>query len=328
MRFSGMPVWFLILCIIGIAGCVSPDSPIPSSQSSTDDSPPSPEIIPEVVPESYFDIRLVSADMIDQIRSHPGSDSILLKSDPGLPVGIASSGILYIRADFHEAILNNTNKNELTKDDISRHFIDIVFGRDNAKISRFKSDKDYKFFFTDQYTERDIDILLSYAKFFNNLSNIAKIEEEEVERSFLPGKYQTDPYYYYRITIVSPEMMKEYQDNKKITDILFKNKDGKVIGIVSPDRLILTNTLLPDEREYYLLKGLLWSMGFHGETTRYSDSFFTTGKNRVMNLSPLDREVVSLLYGGRLQNDMDVEAVEKALNLKTTKKKGVSPGSI
>ena len=55
-------------------------------------------------------------------------------------------------------------------------------------------------------------------------------------------------------------------------------------------------------------------MGFHGESTRYKDSFFTKGKMN-QNFSDIDLMVLSLFYGGRLNNDMELEEVKKALNL-------------
>ncbi|HWQ67601.1 MAG TPA: hypothetical protein VN372_12135, partial [Methanospirillum sp.] len=150
------------------------------------------------------------------------------------------------------------------------------------------------------------------------LSNTAQFEEEEVERSFLPGSYERLPYHYYNITIVSPSLFNEYYDKRQSSDNLLKNK-GKNVAIVSDTRLILINDITLKDREHFLIRGILWSMGFHGETTKYQDSFFYRGGNVNTKFSLMDEDAIRLLYGGRLQSGMDVESIKKALNLKTKK---------
>lgn len=267
-----------------------------------------------VEPESFYNIWFISSDKLDKIKSNPGSDAILLKTDPGVQIGIITPEGLYLRADLKNSDFPALNNTGITMEDISRHLIDLAFGRDNQKLTLFKSDKDYKFFFTDEYTDNDTRTVLGFAKIFNDISNIVSIEDEECELSFLPGVYETIPYYYYNITIVSPSIVDEYQDKKQTTDLILKSGTENIIGVVSPDRLVLSHDLSKKEREYYLLKGLLWSMGFHGETTRYPDSFFTKGKMN-MNFSQIDIESITLMYGGRLQSGMDLETIEKSLDM-------------
>ena len=267
-----------------------------------------------VEPESFYNIWFISSDKLDKVKSHPGPDAILLKTDTGIQIGIITPEGLYLRADLKDSDFPALNNTGITMDDISRHLIDLAFGPDNQKLILFKSDKDYKFFFTDEYTGNDTRIVLDFAKTFNDISNIVSIEDEECELSFLPGVYETTPYYYYNITIVSPLIVNDYLDKKQTTDLVLKSAAGKTIGVVSPDRLVLSDNLSKKERDYYLLKGVLWSMGFHGETTRYPDSFFIKGKMNL-NLSPLDMKVITLMYGGKLQNGMDIETTEKALDM-------------
>lgn len=265
-------------------------------------------------PDSLFDIYFVSNEKLQQVLSQQGASTGILKSDPGLMIGIITPTALYIRSDLHSGFLHTDLNESVTMNDISYHLIDVVFGKDNQKVSGFQSDIDYKFFFTDEYQEDDIRTVLEFASLFNDISGIVRIEDEECERSFLPGSYRIIPYYYYNITIVSPIRFSEYLDDKDPTEAVIRSLRGKPVGIVRHDRLILNDDLSSEERRYYLLRGILWSMGFHGESTRYKDSFFTKGKMN-QNFSDIDLMVLSLFYGGRLNNDMELEEVKKALNL-------------
>lgn len=267
-----------------------------------------------VDPDSLFDIYFVSYEKLQRILSQPGSHTGVLKTDPGIMIGIITPTVLYIRSDLHSGFLPVYLNDSITMDDISLHLIDIVFGKDNQKVSVFQSDIDYKFFFTDEYHEEDIRSVLEFARLFNDISGIVTIEDEECERSFLPGSYRIIPYYYYNITIISPVRFSEYLDDKDPTEVVLRSLRGKAIGIVRHDGLILTDDLSRDERNYYLLRGILWSMGFHGESTRYLDSFFSKGKMN-QNFSEIDLQAISLLYGGRLNDGMDLEGVKMALNL-------------
>ena len=268
-----------------------------------------------VEPDSYFTINLIDNEMLNKIRSEPGEHSQILKVEPGIVIGLITPTTLYLRADMNEEDFLKKNNSGLSMDDISRHLLSITFGRDNSNITRFKSDLDYKFFFTDQYTKDDIDRVLQFSKMFNSISNIAKIEDEEVELSFLPGTYEEIPYHYYKISIISPQILDDYIDKNGSDEFQLKKKNGSVIGTVTQDRMMLVDSLSSKERSYYMLRGILWSMGFHGETTELSDSFFYKGSMNT-TFSDLDMMAIELLYGGRLANGITLEDAEKALNLK------------
>lgn len=310
-------VLLLISCLIS-AGLVTADILPVLNETAESVSSIQNEKVPEItVPvetESFFDIYFISSEKLRTILSHPGPDALVLKTDPGYKIGIITPSTLYIRSDLDETVFSFPENATITMEDISHHLIDTAFGRDNQKLTMFNSEKDYKFFFTDEYSDEDLYTVLDFARFFNDISNIVSIEDEECELSFLPGTYETAPYYYYNITIVSPLMFEEYVENKNSTDKIFRSTVGKEIEIVTSDRLILTDDLTGKERKYYILRGLLWSMGFHGETTRYRDSFFSKGLMNP-NFSDIDIQALTLMYGGRLQDGMNLEATEKALNL-------------
>ncbi len=272
-----------------------------------------------VEPDSYFTINLIDSAMLNKIRSEPGEHSQILKVEPGIVIGLITPTTLYLRADLNEKDFLKKNNSALSMDDISRHLLSITFGRDNSNITRFKSDLDYKFFFTDQYTKDDIDRVLQFSKKINSISNVAKIEDEEVELSFLPGTYEEIPYHYYKISIISPQILDDYIDKNGSDEFQLKKKNGSVIGTVTQDRMMLVDDLSSKERSYYMLRGILWSMGFHGETTELPDSFFYKGSLNT-TFSDMDMMAIELLYGGRLANGITLEEAEKSLNLKRVQK--------
>ncbi|HWQ65427.1 MAG TPA: hypothetical protein VN372_01010, partial [Methanospirillum sp.] len=140
---AALCICFVILCIITSAVASDPDTLlsgniVPGNENSTlfnrSDQLPESSIahLASVQPDSYFDIRFVSPEILDRIRSNQGSEDTVLKTEPGMVIGLVSGEILYIRADLNDTIIPMREK-KITKDDISYHLIDIVFGTDNAK---------------------------------------------------------------------------------------------------------------------------------------------------------------------------------------------------
>lgn len=319
-RFLSIYILLMILAVLSlfqVNGEITGSSQTNNSASSDESVIP---VNPDILPESLFDIRIVSPDMIQQIEGNMEPGDQILKAGPGVVIGVSTSKALYLRADLSDEDLLTVNREGTDlKKIISQHMIDITFGKDNSNLTLFKSDSKYRIWFDSGYTDEDINTVISFARVFNNLSSTAKLDDEEIMLGDLKDNYQKISYHYFNIRIVPKTSLEDFhntknQRHKKTTD---KDIDegGSNIGILSSDYLYLWDGLSPDKRDYYIKKGLLWSMGFHGESQSDSDSFFSKTTNYSANLSELDKEAVRLLYGGKLTSGMTLEQVKKHLNI-------------
>lgn len=269
-------------------------------------------------PENYYEIQFVSPEFLKNILANSAPEDIALKTGPGMIIGLATPKVLYLRSDMQsEELLIKNRETTDQKEKITRHLVDITFGRDNANISLFKNDLDYLFWFDAEYDQQDIDAALAFARLFNNLSQTTQFDDETVMTGELKNNYQDIPYHYYNIKIVPRQFLDEYKDDKfkSASEELMRDKSGTLIGILSKDYVILWNGIPSHDRPYYLTKALLWSMGLHGESDMYHESFFYKSANSSAQLSSLDIEAIKLLYGGRLKTDMTAENVRKALDI-------------
>ena len=271
----------------------------------------------EVVPEYYFNIQIVSPSALEELKFRKGTDAHLITDENEALIGIVTPKTLYLRGDLYKIQEENRSDDiTLTKNDISNHLIDIAYGLDNSKISKWQTDKDYKFWFDANYNKDDIEYVLEFAQLFNSLSETTQIEDENVERGFLPDNYAKIPYNYYNIRIIPKLMLEEFKDTRKSTDKLIKDNEGNLVGMVNLNYLYLRNDLTSEERETYLQKGILWSLGFHGTTYENKDSYFYPKYTQGEQLSMIDKEAIRLMYGGKLKPGMDLDETKAILGLK------------
>ncbi len=278
-----------------------------SSASSSDDD------------RYFYNIRIVAPSDLENLINEIHADEYPIYNENGDLIGIVSPRKLYIRGDLVD-LQKDTGRSGKTfdKTDVAEHLVDITFGNDNAKLNLFKSNKDYQFWLDAFYTSDDTKFLLELAAHLNTLSDTTQFEDEELALGFLKTNYADVPYNFYNIKIIPQKMLDEFKDNRKTDERLIKDSEGKLIGIVGNDHLYLLDSLSPEERQYYMLYGTLYSMGMHGTTYSEKDSFFyQVGGVRNTELSDLDKEAVKLLYGGRLKTGIDMEEMKKTLGLKT-----------
>jgi len=269
--------------------------------------------------ETYYNIRIVPASELEKLEKEMGSDEYLVKNDKDYVLGIVSSKGLTLRGDLMQIESQNVNVGkDFDKDDVVLHLLDIAFGLDNAKLKLFKSNKKYQFWLDGYYTQEEVDYVKSIAKLFNSISGTTEFEDEDVALGFLNSNYAEIPYNYYNIKIFTEKMMQQYYDDKKKdSDHLIKNQKGELIGVVNDDYVYLLNTLSEDDQKYYILKGLLYSMGLHGVSYKNKESFFYRNEGLNRNLSDLDKEAIKILYGGGLKTGDTLETTRKTFGLST-----------
>ena len=250
-----------------------------SSASSSDDD------------RYFYNIRIVAPSDLETLKNEIHADEYPIHNENGDLIGIVSPRKLYIRGDLVD-LQKDTGRSGKTfdKTDVAEHLVDITFGNDNAKLNLFKSNKDYQFWLDAFYTTDDTKFLLELAAHLNTLSDTTQFEDEELALGFLKTNYADVPYNFYNIKIIPQKMLDEFKDNRKTDERLIKDSEGKLIGIVGNDHLYLLDSLSPEERQYYMVYGTLYSMGMHGTTYSEKDSFFyQVGGARNTELSDLDK---------------------------------------
>lgn len=268
---------------------------------------------------TYYNIRIVPASELDKLQKEMGQDEYLIKNDKDYVLGIVSSHGLTLRGDLMqiEKDTGSTGK-EFDKEDVVLHLLDITFGLDNSKIKLFKSDKKYQFWLDGYYTDSEIAYVKNLSIMFNSLSGTTEFEDEDVTLGFLQSNYEVIPYNYYNIKIFTEKMLQQYYDDKKKdSDHLIKNKNGILIGVVNDDYIYLVNTLSEEDQRYYILKGLLYSMGLHGVSYKNKESIFYRNEGMNRELSDLDKEAIKILYGGGLKTGDTLETARKTFGLST-----------
>ena len=267
----------------------------------------------------YYNIRIIPPSALKSMEKELKTDEYLIHNEKGDLIGVVSPKALYLRGDLVQLEQNSGRSGkEFDKTDIASHLVDIAFGFDNAKLALFKSDKDYKFWFDAYFTNADLDAAKKFAQMFNSLSDSTQFEDEEVALGFLMNNYADIPYNFYNIKIIPENMLEDFKDDRAQSDHLIKQSDGTLIGIAAADHLYLLDTLKEDERQYYIRKGVLYSMGLHGTSFNDKESFFYRESGLNQNLSDLDKEAIRLLYGGRLKTGMDLEETKKTLGISSS----------
>ncbi|MFH0967976.1 MAG: hypothetical protein V1862_09875 [Methanobacteriota archaeon] len=270
----------------------------------------------KIEPESFYDIKFISSEYLTQITANIGQEDEILKAGPGMVIGLYTPRALYLRSDItSDEFLTESREKSNMKDEITQHLIDISFGKDNTNLSLLKDDLKYLFWFDSSFTQDDINTVFTFARNFNNLSSTTQFEDESVMLGDLKNNYEDVPYHYYNIRILPMRDLDEYKKDKyqSSKEQIIKGNDGKMIGFLTSDYLYLWDGLTPALREYYISKSLFWSCGLHGETSIRPDSYFYKNINISANLSYLDQEVIKLLYGGRMSNDMNPDMIKKTL---------------
>jgi hypothetical protein len=295
-------------------------------------SPPHPRFLAPMHANGHktFDI-VVSPDTTDQEMSsfhvHPPSGGASGKSGlkPLIPIiiGVAvivmilSAAIFFSGVLIHPRAANTTNltqnpttttitptkspttvplpaRQSYSSYEITKHLLEIGFGPNNNVIN--KPTRDRLVVSVEGLSDpSDITVLNTFIGQFNNYSSSTKISEfinfnrpADIPLAFSPAS-----------TFSNLNTTIEYLD--------FKN--GTWYFVVTPEKTIVNSDLKGDERKRWVLRAVLYNLGFYGETADYSDSLFYAGKTNVSQLSDLDFKALQLMYGKKITNGMNKDQI-------------------
>ena len=146
------------------------------------------------------------------------------------------------------------------------------------------------------YNESDIILVNTFIGQFNNYSSTTKISEfinfnrpADISLTFSPA-----------ITFNQINATVDYKDPQT----------GTWYFVFSTENTTIVNSdLKSNERTRWILRAVLYNLGFYGETAKYSDSVFYAGANNATQLSDVDLKALQLMYGKKITNGMDKDDI-------------------
>ena len=202
-----------------------------------------------------------------------------------------------------------TPKTPLTSADINKNFMRIAFGPDNSIIKKSPEER-IVISVMGEYDEKDTAIISQFTNQFNNNSYTNKISvwmktgnQASIIMYFLPLS---------SIKNIEGLDGTVVSKNPKTGDINYLHRT-MMDGNLKKEYLYINSDLKGDPRTHWILRGLLFELGFVGETNDYPDSIFYGGSENITQLSEMDVNVIELMYGQKITNGMSFDRVKSLL---------------
>jgi len=204
---------------------------------------------------------------------------------------------------------------QITNLDANRHFLDIAFGRSTNNLKKNLNGLVYTL--NGKYSESDKKIISDFAKDYNNFTSTKTfIDSPIVEKgdgmsiNFYPQDY------------VKKLGEHKYQEIDPTTgdinfamDIKYVESYHSLGPALEFPQFYINPDLTGNVRQHYIMKAMLLSIGFQGTTINYPDSFFYTGNNDKINLTPLDKAAINVMHDVRIINGMTFDSAKESLIL-------------
>jgi hypothetical protein len=192
----------------------------------------------------------------------------------------------------------------LSSEDINLHFIDVAFGSGNIFLERLPLSSRRTTISLNAGRASDRETIESFILKFNVLSQSNKLFENT--KTGQSGDI--------RIKFLSPDGLNAIDLSSEVG---WLNREfscnGMTCAKVKGYDIYINDQLEGDQRTHYLLRALLYTLGFKGDSLRYRDSIFAFPENNATSLSFLDEKAVQVMYGLGMDNGMTVEDVKRVL---------------
>jgi flagellar basal body-associated protein FliL len=199
-----------------------------------------------------------------------------------------------------------------TNAQIYQHLINIAFSSDTTQISKVNSTNE-KVSLTGPYNDNDKASVSAFTRQFNSdMSSTIRISEPSTGDQgniiihFLPGESLESLAGDTSYNSLNGKQVIQRDDAGTICSI-YRTLNYQV---TSSDNVYVNSDLTGSKRVHYILRGLLYCLGFPGDTLTYPDSMFYEGPNSNVNMSAIDIKAVQLMYGSKIQNGMTVSAIK------------------
>ena len=192
----------------------------------------------------------------------------------------------------------------LSSEDINLHFMDVAFGSGNLFLERLPLSSKRTTISLNAGIESDKEVIESFAVKFNTLSQSNRLFENTKDGQ--SGDI--------RIKFLSPEGLEAIDLTAEMGWLNREfTRDGITCSKIKGYDIYLNSNMEGEQRTHYLLRSLLYTLGFKGDSLRYPDSIFSYPENTATELSFLDEKALQVMYGLGMDNGMTVDDVKRVL---------------
>ena len=201
---------------------------------------------------------------------------------------------------------------QVSADDVRNHFLEIAFYPSN-RLERLNNSAGGSRVVISAMSavNEDIGVLEKAAKDFSDASPTVKVSENikqtgggDILIKFLPED---------GLRAIS---LDDAPDAGPFPEALTRGElyQGSTLAAkVLRGTIYINANLKGDARKHILVKSLMYEMGMIGETTKYPDSVFSATENTNVNLSPVDKKAITMLYAQGFANGMTAEDLRKVI---------------
>lgn len=214
-----------------------------------------------------------------------------------------------IEGKMDTSVTPQTTNTALSSADINKHFMRIAFGPANTIIQK-PEDERLIIAITGDYDDNDTVILDKFTTLFNNnaISNqftngIKFGEQGSVVLNFLPES---------SLKNIVIEKDTTISKNSKTGVINYLRKTVKQQFVIT-EEIYINSDLQGDIRTHWILRSVLYELGFTGETVDYPDSIFYSGSENITQLSEIDLKGLQIMYSNKITNKMTFDRVKTLL---------------
>ena len=195
--------------------------------------------------------------------------------------------------------------------DIYKHFIDIAFSPDNPSTDKWNKELVHVAL-TGNYDSNDIKTINNFLQVFNSYSSTTKLPKEvnqgetfgDIVLFFLPESSLND---------INLDTSWKISKNPENGTINFIYKTNPFNYGVSTHTAYINSDLKGNARTHWIVRSLLYELGFPGETVRYPDSIFYSGSDTTTSLNKIDVKALELMYGTKISNGMSLNKIRDLL---------------
>jgi hypothetical protein len=195
--------------------------------------------------------------------------------------------------------------------DVNNHFVDIAFGPDYSSINKWNKELVHVAV-TGNYDSNDIKTIDDFSSLFNSYSSTAKLPGEvhegealgDIVVNFLPESSLNN--------INTDTSWKIVKNRETDTTILIYKTNPFQYG-ANTHTIYINSDLHGNERTHWILRSLLYELGFPGETGTYPDSIFYSGSDTTTHLNTVDQRALELMYGTKISSGMDLRQIRQIL---------------
>jgi hypothetical protein len=195
--------------------------------------------------------------------------------------------------------------------DIYKHFVDIAFSPDYPTIIKWNKELVHVAV-NGNYDSKDIKTINNFLQVFNSYSGTTKLPKEvqqsetlgDIVLIFLPESSLNN------INLDTSWKISKNPENDTI-NYIYKTNPFQY-GVIT-HTVYINSDLKGNARTHWILRSLLYELGFPGETGMYPDSIFYSGSDTVTSLSKIDLKALELMYGTKISNGMSLNKIRDLL---------------